>query len=184
MAATPGATDDRSFTERSRGGWEDAAAGKGCAMRVLVTTASDEETGAIGARIGSVLRGRGHVVDVRAPDAVIDVDKYDIVVLGSVPDHGHWAEDARLLVLRAEGELASRPVWLFTSGCAPSNGSVIDVSDVMTATHAYEHRAFPASRGHRASDGGTTTVVLEPEDDGWDDVDRWASSIADSISSG
>jgi menaquinone-dependent protoporphyrinogen oxidase len=154
-------------------------------MRVLVTTASDEETEAIGARIGSVLRSRGHVVDVRAPEAVIDVDEYDVVVLGSAPDQGHWAEDARLLVLRAEGELAARPVWLFTSGAAPASGSVVvDVSDVMTATHAYEHRVFPASRGHGASDGGTTTAVLEPQDDGWDDVDLWASSIADSISSG
>jgi menaquinone-dependent protoporphyrinogen oxidase len=156
-------------------------------MRVLVTTASDEETEAIGARIGSVLRNRGHVVDLRRPDEVIEVDDYDVVVLGSSPAEGHWAEDARLLVLRAEGELACRPVWLFTSDAEvqPTAGTaVVDVTDVMSATHAYEHRVFPVHHGHPASDGGTATVVLEPADDGWDDVDVWADSIADSISSG
>src|SRR6185503_5127334 len=112
---------------------EDAAAGRGTTMRVLVTTASDEETEAIGARIGSVLRNRGHVVDLRRPDEVIEVDDYDVVVLGSATAEGHWAEDARLLVLRAEGELACRPVWLFTSDAEeePTSGTtVVDVTDV------------------------------------------------------
>jgi menaquinone-dependent protoporphyrinogen oxidase len=156
-------------------------------MRVLVTTASDEATKEIGARIGAVLGGRGHEVDLRCPDDVIHVEDYDVVVLGSAVDHGHWRDDARLLVLRAEGELAARPVWLFSSEpkADPASDSVIDVSDVMTATHALEHRTFRASRDD-GSPTGVTTAVMVPgdEDDAWDDVDRWAASISYSISSG
>ena len=152
-------------------------------MRVLVTTATDTATKEIGARIGAVLGGRGHDVDVRCPDDVIGVEDYDVVVLGSTVDHGHWLDDARLLVLRAEGELAARPVWLFSSD--PPADAVIDVSDVMTATHAFEHRTFRAMRDDRSRDGVATAVLIpDDSDDAWDDVDRWAMSIADSISSG
>jgi len=157
-------------------------------MRVLVTTATDGSTQEIGSRIGAVLGGRGHVVDVRCPGEVIDVEEYDVVVLGSAVDHGHWRDDARLLVLRAEGELASRPVWLFSSEAsseaAPDN--VIDITDVLSATHAFEHRTFRARRRDDATPSGVATVLLVPddEDERWEDVDRWATSIADSISSG
>ena len=155
-------------------------------MRVLVTAASDGTTEAIGARIGSVLGGRGHQVDVRTPAEVITVDNYDVIVLGSALDDGHWQEDAKLLVLREVADISARPVWLFSSGeedrRSGSDDTLIDVSDVMQATHAYEHRLFAA--GSSSSRGGTAVAVLEDEDDVWDDVDRWAIAIADSISSG
>jgi menaquinone-dependent protoporphyrinogen oxidase len=155
-------------------------------MRVLVTIASDGSTDAIGARIGSVLRARGHQVDVRTPGEVITVDSYDVVVLGSALDEGHWRDDARGLVVREVADLSARPVWLFSEATdVATHDEIIDVTDVMRATHAYEHRVFVASDGS-GSDGGTMTAVLVPEDEGdpWDDVDRWATSIADSISSG
>jgi menaquinone-dependent protoporphyrinogen oxidase len=153
-------------------------------MRVLITTATDEATREIGTRIALVLGGRGHEVDLRSPDDVIRVEEYDVVVLGSALDHGHWRDDARLLVLHAEGELAARPVWLFSSEppADPSNETVVDVTDVMMATRAFEHRTF---RARHDPPGGVATAVLAPEGgQRWDDVDRWAVSIADSISSG
>ena len=155
-------------------------------MRVLVTIASDGSTDAIGARIGSVLGARGHQVDVRTPDQVITVDPYDVVVLGSALDEGQWRDDARGLVVREVADLSARPVWLFSEATDDAtNDVIIDVTDVMRATHAYEHRVFVASHGS-GSDGGTMTAVLVPEDDNdpLDEVDRWAISIADSISSG
>ena len=155
-------------------------------MRVLVTIASDGSTDAIGARIGSVLGARGHQVDVRTPDEVITVDPYDVVVLGSALDEGHWRDDARGLVVREVADLSARPVWLFSEATDDAtNDVIIDVTDVMRATHAYEHRVFVASHGS-GSDGDTMTAVLVPEDDNdpLDEVDRWAISIADSISSG
>lgn len=157
-------------------------------MRVLVTTASNGAAQSIGARIGSVLGARGHQVEVRTPAEVIGVDSYDVIVLGSAVDDGHWQEDARLLVLREVADISSRPVWLFSSGTedpvSTTGDTLVDVSDVMTATHAFEHRLF--APGVSASRGGTATAVLAPEDedDEWVDVDRWAIAIADSISSG
>jgi menaquinone-dependent protoporphyrinogen oxidase len=156
-------------------------------MRVLVTTANDGVTDAIGARISSVLGGRGHQVDVRTPAEVITVDSYDVIVLGSAVDDGHWQEEARLLVLREVADISARPVWLFSSGTgdrvSTAGDVLVDVSDVMRATHAFEHRLFA---GGASKVGGTATAVLEPEDDedAWADVDRWATAIADSISSG
>jgi hypothetical protein len=157
-------------------------------MRVLVTIASDGTNDAIGARISSILGARGHLVDVRTPAEVITVDSYDIVVLGSALDEGHWRDDARRLVVREVDDLSARPVWIFSEATGKPAGSgemIVDVSDVMRATHAFEHRVFVASHGS-ASDGGTVTAVLTPEgeDDSLDEVDRWAISIADSISSG
>ena len=155
-------------------------------MRVLVTIASDGTTDAISARIGSVLGARGHQVDVRAPAEVITVDGYDIVVLGSALDEGHWLDDAKRLVVREVDDLSIRPVWLFSEASDEADDEmIVDVTDVMSATHAYEHRVFVASHGGSATQGGTVTAVLTAEDDDpWDEVDRWAISIADSISSG
>jgi menaquinone-dependent protoporphyrinogen oxidase len=154
-------------------------------MRVLVSSGIDDATEGIGARIGAILRDRGHEVDQRSAAEVIDVEDYDVVVLGSAVDRGHWRDDARLLVLRTEGELAARPVWLFSSQPGPDTPTVVDVSDVMSATHAFEHRSF-GTRTRASTTTAVATAVLVPEDDegSWDDVDRWAVSIADSISSG
>jgi menaquinone-dependent protoporphyrinogen oxidase len=135
-------------------------------MRVLVTTATRRgATEPIAARIGSVLGDRGHRVDVRRPAEVVTVDEYDVVVLGSAVDAGQWQKDARELAEREAADLACRPVWLFSSGDGDALGAddvSIDVADVMTVTHAYEHHVFS----------------------GRDDVDGWATAIADSISSG
>ena len=108
------------------------------------------------------------------------------MVLGSALDEGQWRDDARGLVVREVADLSARPVWLFSEATDDAtNDVIIDVTDVMRATHAYEHRVFVASHGS-GSDGGTMTAVLVPEDDNdpLDEVDRWAISIADSISSG
>jgi menaquinone-dependent protoporphyrinogen IX oxidase len=135
-------------------------------MRVLVTAAgSQASTSEIGTRIGSVLGSRGHQVDICRPNEVVMIDSYDVVVLGSVVDHGCWQPEARELVTREVADLSARPVWLFsteTCGEHAVGETSVDVSDLMRSTHAYEHRVF--------SDG--------------DDVDRWAVAIADSISSG
>jgi menaquinone-dependent protoporphyrinogen oxidase len=141
-------------------------AGERGAMRVLVTTATKRGAAEpIAARIGSVLGDRGHQVDLRRPAEVVTVDDYDVVVLGSAVDAGHWVKDAKELVERESADLSCRPVWLFSSGVSEaleSDAISVDVADVMTVTHAYEHRVFSER----------------------DDVDRWAASIADSISSG
>jgi menaquinone-dependent protoporphyrinogen oxidase len=131
-------------------------------VRVLVTAAGSQEvTLEIGTRIGSVLGERGHQVDICQPNEVVTIDAYDIVVVGSALDQGCWQPEARALVAREVSDLASRPVWLFSSGCDAHDGNG-EVDDLMRSTHAFEHRAF--------ADPG--------------EVDPWAVAIADSISSG
>src|SRR5512132_1450934 len=128
-------------------------------VRVLVTAAGSQEVMLeIGTRIGSVLGERGHQVDVCRPNEVVTIDAYDIVVVRSALDAGCWQREARELVAREVADLASRPVWLFSSGCDASDGND-EVADLMRSTHAFEHRAF--------ADPG--------------EVGPWAVAIAESI---
>ena len=151
-------------------------------MRVLVTIASTAETTEeIAERIGAVLRGRGHVVDCRRPCEVQEVGRYDVVVLGSSVDAGHWQREARELVEREHDELAARPVWLFSSDAdvdppKPAEDPA-EAAELVAATGAYEHHEF-------AKGIGKTALSIRMVDRDWDEVDWWATTIADSISSG
>ena len=163
-------------------------------MKVLVSTASKHgSTEEIGARISEVLLERGHQVDVRATTEVDEVSRYDVVVLGSAIYAGHWQKDAKELVEREGEVLASRPVWLFSSGpvgdpLKPEEG-LADVDSVIATTHAYDHHLFSGKLDRRCLSLPERAIVKAlrvPEGDyrDWQDVDTWATSIADSISSG
>ena len=67
-------------------------------------------------------------------------------MLGSAVYIGHWLKPARELVTRVGPGLASRPVWMFSSGPVgdpprPSEDPV-DVAALVAATGAREHRVF------------------------------------------
>ena len=86
-------------------------------MRVLVTVASKYgATQAIGDVVASTLVDAGLEVMWLAPDDVEQIDDVDAVVLGSAVYMGRWMAEARAFVTRFESDLASRPVWLFSSG--------------------------------------------------------------------
>ena len=86
-------------------------------MNVLVTVASRQgATKEIAERIGEVLSAAGLGATVEPVEAVGDVDRYDAVVLGSAVRIGHWIEPARRFVRDHSAALATRPVWLFSSG--------------------------------------------------------------------
>jgi len=120
---------------------------EGTTIRILVTAASKHgATAEIAGVIAEHLTAAGHDVDLREPDSVHDLDNIDAVVLGSAVYIGHWLKPARELVTRVGSELASRPVWMFSSGpvgdpLKPSENSV-DVAAVVAATGAREHRVF------------------------------------------
>jgi hypothetical protein len=63
-----------------------------------------------------VLGEHGLEATVLPPEQVEGVDGYAAVVLGSAVYAGHWLKPARELVERHAGDLADRPVWLFSSG--------------------------------------------------------------------
>ena len=163
-------------------------------MKVLITAASKHgATQEIGARIGSVLDARGHQVEVRCPSEVRDVARYDIVVLGSAVYAGHWQKEAKELVEREAPVLRHRPVWLFSSGPVgnpPKPQEVpTDVEDVAAATGAFEHHVF-AGRIEKESlsfpERAMVKALRVAEGDyrDWNEIDLWATTIADSISSG
>ncbi len=163
-------------------------------MRVLVTTASKHgATQEIGARIGSVIGARGHEVDVRSPTEVKELDRYDVIVVGSAVYAGHWQKEAKELVQRGNGVFANRPVWLFSSGpvgdpALPADGPA-DAEELRQASGALEHHIFTGKIDRGALSLPERAVVralhvAEGDYRDWDDVDRWAATIADSISSG
>jgi menaquinone-dependent protoporphyrinogen oxidase len=163
-------------------------------MNVLVTTASKHgSTDEIGARISSVIGSRGHHVELRKASEVRDVEPYDVVVLGSAVYGGHWQRAAKDFVEREGTLLAARPVWLFSSG--PVGGPMkpeddpAEVDALMRALRALEHHVFGGKiDNHELSSPERAIVralhVTEGDYRDWGDVELWASSIADSISSG
>ena len=163
-------------------------------MKVLITAASKHgATEEIGARIGSVLDARGHQVEVRCPSEVRDVARYDVVVVGSAVYAGHWQKDAKELVEREASVLRHRPVWLFSSGPVgdpPKPQDVpADVEAVVVATGAYEHHVFAGRIEKQALSMPERALVkalrvAEGDYRDWNEIDRWATTIADSISSG
>ena len=86
-------------------------------MKVLVCAASKYgATSEIARAVADVLAGRGCEVTLLPPEKVGGVEEFDAVVLGSAVYLGQWMEPARELAERSAGTLASRPVWLFSSG--------------------------------------------------------------------
>jgi menaquinone-dependent protoporphyrinogen oxidase len=86
-------------------------------MDVLVAYASRHGTTAgIAERIADRLRIDGLHADAIAVGAVGDVGAYDAFVLGSAAYMFHWLKEATGFARRNADVLASRPLWLFSSG--------------------------------------------------------------------
>ncbi len=160
-------------------------------MRVLVTAATKHgATAEIAAAIGEALHGRDISATVAAPDQVSDLEGYDAVVLGSAVYAGHWLDPAKELVERLGDGLASRPVWLFSSGplgeVPKPEEDPVDVVEIAEATGAEGHRVFAGKLDRSALGFGERAIVMAlraPYGDfrDWGDITRWASEIADAL---
>jgi menaquinone-dependent protoporphyrinogen oxidase len=73
-------------------------------------------TADIAHKIGEVLRQQGLEVSVVSASDVRDVNPYDAVVLGSGVCAGNWLKEAVNLLEKHATILATKPVWLFSSG--------------------------------------------------------------------
>ncbi|MET0768833.1 MAG: flavodoxin domain-containing protein, partial [Solirubrobacteraceae bacterium] len=86
-------------------------------MRVLVTAASRHgATHEIADAIAAGLKRRGLDAEARHAEDLGSADGYDAYVIGSAVYVGRWLDTARELVEGNAEALASRPVWLFSSG--------------------------------------------------------------------
>jgi menaquinone-dependent protoporphyrinogen oxidase len=84
---------------------------------VLVAYASKHgSTRGIAESIAETLRQRGAQVDVRPVSEIDNLGDYDAYVIGSAVYFGFWRKEAVRFVKRNTTVLASRPVWMFSSG--------------------------------------------------------------------
>jgi menaquinone-dependent protoporphyrinogen oxidase len=158
--------------------------------RILVTCGSAHgSTTEIGAWIGDALRGSGFEVEVRDPDTISSVKAYDAVVLGGAVYAGRWHKNARRFARRHRTDLATRPVWLFSSG--PLDHSADEgvvppppgVARIMRRLGARGHATFGGSlannHGHIAH--AIAAKLEQPDFRDPTQVRAWAHEIADQI---
>jgi len=86
-------------------------------MSTLVVYASKHgATQGIAERIASTLNETGQEAKARPVEAAGDLTCYDAFVVGSAVYGAHWQKEASAFVQRNRAVLASKPVWLFSSG--------------------------------------------------------------------
>lgn len=161
-------------------------------MKVLVSVASKHgATSEIAAAIATELSAAGHQPVVVHPEDVHELDGVGAVVLGSAVYAGHWLKPARQLAERLESQLTGQPVWLFSSGPLGDppmpDGDALDVTAIESQTHACEHRVFSGRLDRSTLGFGEKALVRAlraPEGDfrDWDEIRRWAVSIAAQVS--
>jgi menaquinone-dependent protoporphyrinogen oxidase len=162
-------------------------------MRILVAHASRHgATQVIATVVARVLDRAGHAVDVLPVGEVDDLTAYDAVVVGSAVYRRHWLEEATAFVRDNREVLAARPVWLFSSGPLGSTAAVVpvEVPALERAVGPQGHTVFPGaleasqlSRRERLLRSLPRTSRALPEGDfrDWDEIDRWARSLAHGV---
>jgi len=160
-------------------------------VKVLVCAASKYgATSEIARAVADVLAGRGCEVTVLPPDKAGGVEEFDAVVLGSAVYLGQWLKPARELAERSAGALASRPVWLFSSGpvgepAKPADNPV-DVTQILQATKARDHQIFTGKLANKHlsfPDRAMASAIRAQDGDfrNWAQIRDWATSIADAL---
>jgi menaquinone-dependent protoporphyrinogen oxidase len=108
-------------------------------MRILVAYATRHgATRGIAERIAATLERSGLDVALQAVESANALADYDAFVVGSAAYMGRWIDEAASFVRRNRDVLASRPVWLFSSG--PVGTETVDAKgrDVIRAAEPRE----------------------------------------------
>ena len=159
---------------------------------VLVTYASKHgSTGEMAQEIAETLLEYGVRVDCLATDAVIDLQAYDAVVLGSAVYMRRWRPEARRFLRSHRSELAERSLWAFSSGPVgePSedpDASWLEPAKVVATLErlgARGHVVFggrmPAHPHGPAQHAMVANCPPEFQDRrDWDEIRAWAQEIA------
>jgi menaquinone-dependent protoporphyrinogen oxidase len=156
-------------------------------MRVLVLVASKHGgTMEIGEAVAAALSSLGASAVVSGVTGVVDLDRYDAVVLGSAVYLGRWLPEASRFAADHLGRLKEMPVWLFSSG--PLGEPAVPAGD---PTEVVELASALGARGLRTFAGRLETVGLGPGHRGiaamlhapagdfrrWDEIEAWARQI-------
>jgi menaquinone-dependent protoporphyrinogen oxidase len=169
-------------------------------MRVLVGYASAYgSTKGIAKAIGDRLTKVGLQADVRPVDEVDAIKTYDAVVLGSAIHKTVWLPQAAVFIQSHSGDLAKRPVWLFSVGAVGETSSFLSsrVARFLRrlGTEPKQVTGFRQTirpRGHRSFAGAIERahwnllghLVLKAfggsygDHRDWRDIGTWADGIA------
>jgi len=155
-------------------------------MRVLVAYESKHgSTKAIAERIATTISAHDLSAIARPIDDIADPAGYDAYVIGSAVYYGSWMKEAVEFVRDHEGELARRPVWLFSSGpvgtALPADPKEIAV--LREATKSLDHRVFYGALDRKKLSIGERVVVgavkaADGDFRDWNAIENWADGIA------
>ncbi|MFL1897789.1 flavodoxin domain-containing protein [Streptomyces tauricus] len=156
--------------------------------RVLVAYGTKNgSTAQIADAVAAVLRKDGFTVEsLPARSVAASVASYDALVVGGGLYAGRWHRDARRFLRRHRGELADRPVWLFSSGPLDASASerdippVSDVRRVMERLDVREHITFGGALEEGAK-GFVAGMILRSGKGGdfrdFTAIETWAARI-------
>jgi menaquinone-dependent protoporphyrinogen oxidase len=174
-------------------------------MHVLVAYASRHgATQGIAERIAETLTAAGIEAEAQPVAAVKSAAEYDAFVIGSAAYMFHWLKEAVALVRRNRGVLATKPVWLFSSG--PLGTEAFDaqgrdqkvvtvpkeIPELADSVHARGHHVFfgayhpdrkPKGFAERFMRLMPAAKKAIPEGDfrDWPEIEAWAAAIAQDL---
>lgn len=169
-------------------------------MSILVAYATKYgSTRGIAERIAATLKAEGLETDIRPAAEARDITPYDAFVIGSAAYMGSWLKEAVELVRRNRQLLATKPVWLFSSGPVGTATKDPKGRDVLVASEPKEFAEFTRLikpkgtqvffgvldrtklRGaHRlfALVPASEKILIEGDFRNWNQIESWAESIA------
>jgi menaquinone-dependent protoporphyrinogen oxidase len=122
--------------------------------RTLIVHASRHgATSGIADRIGDLLRTKGIEVVVSPADEMPDPGPFDACLVGAGVYMGRWVKDGIDYLERYVPTLASRPVWLFSSGPLPGSTKESSDPDRDPIEQALGPASGPGSGGRRQLEG-------------------------------
>jgi menaquinone-dependent protoporphyrinogen oxidase len=173
------------------------------ALKVLVAYATKHEsTKGIATFIAERLREMGLEADALEVKSASNLGAYDAFVIGSAVYMFHWLNEAREFVSRNRKLLASRPVWLFSSGplgTETKNTQGRDLRDVSgpreignlrQAINPRNHRVFfgaldrgKLGLGHRImlKMPAAREALAEGDFRDWKEIEEWTIGIAQEL---
>lgn len=166
-------------------------------MRILVAYASRAgSTKGIAEFIGEKLKECGADPDVQAVGSSENLSDYDAFVIGSALYRYHWLREAKEFVFQNRSILATKPIWLFSSGpTGPSRTDKKgrDLLEVSGPKEIGELRDWAKPRDHRVFFGaifpdrvggamGWFARLIPKDETGdfrdWKEIEGWTKGIA------
>jgi len=164
---------------------------------ILVTYASKYgATKEIAEKIGEVLCQAGLQVQVASVEEIRDLTPYSAVVLGSALYIGKWYKQGMDFIKSYEKVLASKPVWIFSSGPSGEGDPVklvdgkslpADVKAIVDRIHPRDitlfHGDINLDKINAMEKFAVKNVVKKPFGDyrDWDMIVAWATKVAGAL---